>query len=162
MKKKMGFRCDNYYICLLVPPTPPHPLHHQTCCLRAILPTSSSADWQGWGTGAELHAARGMSEFDIAIFVICLIGLGEGVFVPVVYLFALPVWFKGYNMKVLISSLSAGNAAIGWALGCPQMLSHRDTVFILMINVCWGILYPLAPNRPVCSTGSVVRRLVLA
>lgn len=81
---------------------------------------------------------------------------------PVVYLFVLPVSFKGNNIKVLISSRSCWNDAVGCALGCPQMLSHRDTVFILVINVCSGILYLLAPNRPVCSAGSVVRRLVVA
>lgn len=44
--------------------------------------------------------------------------------------------------------------AIGCALGCPHMLSLQG----LMINVCALILYLLAPNRPVCSAGSVVRR----
>lgn len=32
----------------------------------------------------------------------------------------------------------------------------------LVINVCSGILYLLASDRPVCGAGSVVRRLVVA
>lgn len=52
-----------------------------------------------------------LSEFDIAIFVICLIGMGGG------DLFVLPVSFKGYNMKVLISLRSCWRDAIGCALG---------------------------------------------
>lgn len=168
MKKKMGFRCDNYYICLLVPP-PPHP----------TLPSSSSSDvllvchiahificWlavmRDRRTGAELHAAR----CNVWIWYrhICHLPYrtGGGVSLPVVYLFVLAVSFKGYSIKVLISSRSCWNDAIGYALGCPQMLSHRDTLFFLMINVCSGILYLLALNRPVCSCGSVVRRLVVA
>lgn len=144
---------------------PPPPLHHQTCCLCAILPTSSSADWQWWGTGGqELNCMQhvAMSEFDIAIFVIRLTGLGEGYLCRCfIYLYWLS-GFKGYSINVLISSRSCWKDTIGCALGCPQMLSHRDALFFLMINVCSGILYLLAPNRPVCSSGSVVRRLVVA
>ncbi len=55
--------------------------------------------------------------------------MGEGFCVAVVYLFVLPVSFKGYNIKVLISSRSGWIDAIGCALGCPQMLSHRGCSF---------------------------------
>lgn len=126
VKKKMGFRCDNYYICLLVPPYPlPPPL--QTCCLCAILLTSSSVDWHRWGTGGqELNCMQhvAMSEFDIAPYLLSALA-GGWVFVAVVYLFVLPVSFKGYNIKVLNISCSHWDA-IGCALSCPQMLSHSS------------------------------------
>lgn len=76
------------------------------------------------------HAPLGViSEVDIAIFVISLTGVGEGRFS--FGLFLLPVYVQ-WRLRLD-------------AVGCPQMLSHRDTRYTHVINVCSCILDLLAP-----------------
>jgi len=158
-KKKMGFRCDNYYMCLLFPPS-----SSSDVLLAPLLLTSSCwlAAMRDGRTGAELHVAR----CNVAIWYrhICYLPyrIGGRVSVPVGYLFILPVSFKGYTITVLIIvHTRAGMITYkGCALGCPQMLSRGDTLFILMMNVFPGVLYHAAQST--CSTGSVVGHLVVA
>lgn len=80
-----------------------------------------------------------MPEFHNAIFVICLIGLGEGYLWPRVICLH---WLSCSKATVSRYSLvgSCWNDAMGRALGCPQMLSAPH-----MMNVSSDTLYLRAP-----------------